>query len=85
MGGVRLIRLVEELGGIDAVVPAAHAELKRAGLGDATIEAFRDYDAGLLESDTEWLATPGHHLLTWDSDQYPALLRDNLQSDPRSP
>ena len=77
MGGARLIRLVEELGGIDVAVSAPHAELKRAGLDDATIEAFRDYDARLLEFDTDWLATPGHHLVTWDSDQYPALLRDN--------
>ncbi len=75
-GGVRLIQLVEDLGGIDVVVSAGHAVLKRAGLDDTTITAFRNYDAGLLESDTEWLATPAHHLLTWDSDQYPALLRD---------
>ncbi len=75
-GGVRLIQLVEELGGIDVVVSAGHAELKRAGLDDTTITAFRNYDASLLESDTEWLASPAHHLLTWDSDQYPALLRE---------
>jgi DNA processing protein len=75
-GGVRLIQLVEKLGGIDVVVSAGHAELKRAGLDDDTITAFRNYDASLLESDTEWLASPDHHLLTWDSDQYPALLRD---------
>jgi DNA processing protein len=76
MGGAPLIRLVEELGGIDVAVSAGHAELKRARLDDTTIEAFRNHDAGLLKSDIEWLATPSHHLLTWDSDQYPALLRD---------
>ena len=65
MGGARLIRLVEELGGIDAAISAGHAELKRAGLDDTTIKAFRNYDAGLLEFDTQWLATPHHHLLTW--------------------
>jgi DNA processing protein len=75
-GGVRLIQLVEKLGGIDVVVSAGHAELKRAGLDDTTITAFRNYDASLLDSDTEWLASPAHHLLTWDSDRYPALLRD---------
>ncbi len=76
MGGGRLIRLVEELGGIHGLVSAGHAELKRAGLDDATIEAFRNYDAGLLAFDNEWLAAPSHHLLTWDSDRYPTLLRD---------
>ena len=49
MGGVPLIRLVEELGGIDVAVSAGHEELKRAGLDDTTIAAFRNYDAGLLE------------------------------------
>ena len=76
MGGARLIRLVEALGGIDAAVSAPHAELKRAGLDETTIHAFRNYDSSLLQSDTEWLAASTHHLLTWESDQYPALLRD---------
>jgi len=58
------------------VVSAGQAELERAGLDDTTIKALRNYDAGLLEFDTQWLATSPHHLLTWDSDQYPALLRD---------
>ena len=58
------------------LVSAGHAELKRAGLQDTTIKALRHCDAGLLEFDTEWLANPTHHLLTWDSEQYPALLRD---------
>lgn len=30
----------------------------------------------MLDSDRAWLGEPGHHLVTWDSDQYPALLRD---------
>lgn len=30
----------------------------------------------MLESDTKWLQQPGHHLLTWDDERYPALLRD---------
>lgn len=76
MAGARLIRVVEELGGIDVVASAGYGVLKRAGLDDSTIKAFRNYDAGLLEFDAEWLAAPAHHLITWDSDQYPAMLRD---------
>ncbi len=76
MGGALLIRLVEDLGGIDAAVRAGQAQWKRAGLDETTIDALRDYDAALLEADSDWLAEPGHHLLTWDSDKYPALLRD---------
>jgi DNA processing protein len=30
----------------------------------------------LLERDLKWLSAPSHHLLTWDSEQFPPLLRD---------
>ncbi len=76
LGGAPLIQLVEKLGGIDVLLAAGYAQLKRAGLDDTTINALRDHDPELLELDTQWLASPDHHLLTWDSDQYPALLRD---------
>jgi DNA processing protein len=67
---------VEKLGGIDLAVSAGHRELKHAGLDEDAINAIRNPDAGLLEYDRQWLAEPDHYLLTWDSDQYPALLRD---------
>jgi DNA processing protein len=50
--------------------------LKAAGLEDATLEYFRNPDSDLLEADEAWLSQPGHQLLTWDSEDYPALLRD---------
>jgi DNA processing protein len=81
LGGTRLIGLVEELGGIEAVVSAPSRDLKRAGLEDATVNALTNYRADLLETDTEWLESPSHHLLPWDSDHYPALLR-NIPSPP---
>lgn len=33
-------------------------------------------DASLIDSDLEWLAAPGHHLLGWNDVDYPALLRE---------
>lgn len=33
-------------------------------------------DAARLDADEAWLAQPGHHLLTCDSDDFPLLLRD---------
>lgn len=50
--------------------------MRRAGLHDETIQALRKPDEGLLESDLEWLSCPSHHLLTWDDELFPPLLRD---------
>jgi DNA processing protein len=50
--------------------------LKQYGLDEETISALKNPDEHLLEQDLKWLSEPDHHLLTWDSDNYPALLRD---------
>lgn len=76
MGGARLIRLADKLGGIDSVVTASQATLRQAGLDAEAIGAIKNPDTGLLDLDSKWLSEPDHHLLTWDSERYPALLRD---------
>ena len=58
------------------MVAASSHDLHRAGLKDDSIEAIRNYDAALLEQDRAWLGAEGHHLLTWEDERYPALLRD---------
>jgi len=55
--------------------------LSRSGLDGGTIRALTHPDETLLQSDIEWLAQPGHDLVTWDSIRYPALLRD-LEAPP---
>jgi DNA processing protein len=76
LGGAGLIRLADKFGGIDLLVAAGQPQLKQAGLSEETIKALRNPDDGLLEQDVKWLSEPDHHLLTWNSDLYPALLRD---------
>ena len=76
MGGARLIQLAEKLGGIDLLVAASQPQLKRAGLDEQSISALRNPEDALLEQDLKWLSEPDHHLLTWDSENYPTLLRD---------
>jgi len=66
---------------MDALDGAGKAALARAGLDSGTIRALIHPDHAALESDLEWLAQPGHELITWDSDRYPALLR-SLVSPP---
>jgi len=75
------LRTLEAVGGIAALTGASENLLRRAGLDDPTVRALKSPDLALLESDTEWLAQTGHDLITWDSERYPALLRQ-LSSPP---
>jgi len=76
LGGARLVKLLEHLGGIDQLILSGRAKLQRAGLKDETIQALKQPDEALLERDLEWLSSPSHHLLTWDHELFPPLLRD---------
>ena len=76
LGGARLLGLGQRFGGIDRLVGAPRAELARAGLDEPQVAAVKSPDRALLEADRAWLAQAGHHLLTWDDERYPPLLRD---------
>ncbi|MSQ98463.1 MAG: DNA-protecting protein DprA [Xanthomonadales bacterium] len=76
LGGAKLIRLHQSLGGIEALTRASGSRLASLGLDEETIHALCRPDQAVLESDINWLQQPGHHLLTWDDERYPALLRD---------
>ncbi|MEJ2383496.1 MAG: DNA-processing protein DprA [Xanthomonadales bacterium] len=76
MGGAQLIALVEQFAGVEALVRASRGDLERAGLEADSIDGLRRPDAALLARDRAWLDAPGHHLLTFDDERYPALLRD---------
>jgi len=49
--------------------------LIRQGISDEAAAAIANPDEARIESDLQWLSQPGHHLLCWDDDAYPALLR----------
>ncbi len=74
LGGGKLVRLVESLGGIEGLFSTSDSSLRSAGLDGKTIRYLRSPDADLLEMDEAWLRPPGHHLLTWGSEDYPELL-----------
>jgi DNA processing protein len=50
--------------------------LRAAGLDDPSIQALKQPDEALLASDLEWLSQDTHHLVTWDDECFPPLLRD---------
>lgn len=80
IGGVRLRDLLERFGSVDAVLDAGPAAWRAAGVPAAAIDWLRAPDAGRIAADLDWLVQPRHHLVTWDSADYPELLRRSPQS-----
>jgi DNA processing protein len=79
LGGVRLRELLErEPEPVAACEAAARGRL--GPLPEAAREGLRAPDADRLARDLDWLAEPGHHLLTCDSDDFPALLARTPQA-----
>jgi DNA processing protein len=75
IGGASLIGVIEALGDVSAVTAAGVRDLTRHGLSETTATAISRPDEAKIESGLRWLDHPGHHLLCWDDDAYPVLLR----------
>jgi DNA processing protein len=61
---------------MDALASTSANRLSSLGLAEDTVHALLHPDQAALESDLEWLGQPGHQLITWDDELYPALLRE---------
>ena len=57
-----------------ALLDGSALEPRARELPTARLAALRSPDLGLLESDEQWLSVPGHRLVTWGSQAYPARL-----------
>ncbi len=75
LGGRKLVDLVEAHGSAGVLLEIARRRPGRLGLDAETIAALAGPDEQRLDSDLEWLAGEHRHLLTWDKEAYPALLR----------
>ncbi|KTC82691.1 protein smf [Legionella cherrii] len=52
-------------------------ELEDAGLSPTLAQTIAGFDLHLIQEDLSWLeAADTHHILTWDSPDYPALLKE---------
>jgi len=75
VGGASLISVIESFGGVAAVAAASVRNLTRHGLSETAANAIARPDQAAIDTGLQWLAQPDHHLLCWDCDDYPALLR----------
>lgn len=74
-GAGPLRRLLDANGSAEAALAVGPSGWRSAGLSDAAIEALRRPDERIREGDSAWLQARHHHLIGWDSADYPALLR----------
>lgn len=52
-------------------------ELEQAGIPVSLAQTIANFDLNLIQADLSWLeAADNHHILTWDSPEYPALLKE---------
>ena len=75
LGGAKLINAIETFGDASALANASARDLQHHGLKEATIKAITRPDEHAIEYAQQWLAHPQHHLLCWDNEDYPILLR----------
>lgn len=73
LSGKTLIDALEAAGDIEALVKGSFKEDFR--LPAETRAALKNPDRALVEADMSWLDQRGRHLLTWDDERYPSLLR----------
>lgn len=62
---------------LEELFTCSKSELEHAGLSTALAQTISSFDMNLIEMDLHWLnAANDHHLVTWDSPEYPALLKE---------
>lgn len=59
-----------------AILAAAPAAWRAAGLGEAGCNALREPDEARITAALTWLSESGHHLIPFDDAGYPAAFRD---------
>ena len=75
LNGRRLLELLPAVGGVEALCAMPASQLSQVGLDTRQVQALREPDPALLESDQAWLEESDHHLLGIGEPDYPALLQ----------
>lgn len=74
LGPAKLRALLARFSSARTVLEAPGSALKELGLTAATVRALKNPDNDQIAADLQWLESPHHHLITWGSPDYPALL-----------
>ena len=72
-------KLLNDYGSATEICTASAAILRAAGLSKLCIAAIQSPDQQQMATTLEWLAADNHHLIHWQNDHYPELLRNTDQ------
>jgi DNA processing protein len=75
IGAAALRKQTVVCGSATAALECSSVQWREVGADADAIRALANTDASLLAADIAWLEKPNHHLIGWDSPDYPALLR----------
>ncbi len=75
LGPIKCHQLLELFSSPRKILCSDDAQLRKAGLNQASITSLRKPDQDQLDKNLHWLDNPDHHLITLDDDDYPSLLR----------
>ena len=83
LGRVSLIKLSEMFDGdFNHILNSSRGELEATGLKQAQIAQVLNPNRDLVEQDLAWAEQPGNHLICFDDDSYPSLLKQTADFPP---
>jgi DNA processing protein len=76
LGRVSLIKLSEKFeDDFNHILNASRSDLRAAGLKQGQIDQILAPNRDLVDQELEWAEQPGNHLICFDDDAYPSLLK----------
>jgi DNA processing protein len=71
-----LLGLLDLFGDVVTIVEQPLARLRESGLGEEKCTAIATPDSAAITAALDWLEQPGHQLIAWTDEDYPAMLRE---------
>lgn len=83
LGRVSLIKLSERFeGNFNQILNTSRSDLQAAGLKQQQIEQILNPNRDLVDQELEWAEQAGNHLICYDDDAYPSLLKQAVDFPP---
>ncbi len=76
LGPARINTLHKKLGSIDAILGQSDQQLAVLGVSKAALSGLRQPEQSKLKQVSDWLNSESNHLVTFDCDEYPSLLKE---------
>ncbi|CZJ87897.1 DNA-processing protein DprA [Legionella pneumophila] len=77
IGPRTVLKLQKRWPDLNLMFQLSSVDLEEAGLPSWLAQTIKNFDPDFIKTDLDWLSSSeNHHILTWDSPYYPALLKE---------